>query len=213
MESGNDKQLTVGMFDDHPVVLEAIRSALANEKELVRLAFAVSSKKDLLAHMEREAPEVLVLDIISSEVAALELFEQFRVTAPRTAIIAYSSLSSPVLVENLLHFGVKGYVNKRQPITDLLRAIFLVSEGRTVVPDDYKYLTSEYKSDNTALLSDREAAIVQLIAGEYTSAEIAQKLGISVNTVENHRKRIFLKLNVKNVAGMVLEATRLGYLQ
>jgi DNA-binding NarL/FixJ family response regulator len=213
MKTGNEKQITVGLFDDHPVVLDAIRNLLDGEKELVRLLFATASKQELIDSIELEAPDVLVLDIVSGEVSALELFERFRVSHPEVGIIAYSSLSSPVLVENLLHFGVKGFVNKRQPLGDLLRAIFLVGEGKTVVPEDYKYLTSEYKSNNTALLSDRETAIVGLVAKEYTSAGIAEELGISVNTVENHRKRIFLKLNVKNVAGMVLEATRLGYLQ
>jgi DNA-binding NarL/FixJ family response regulator len=213
METGNEKYIMVGLFDDHPVVLDAVRNLLEPVKELVCLSFATSSKRELIDKVAQDKPDVLILDIISGEVSALELFEHFRSTHPQIGIIAYSSLSSPVLVENLLHFGVKGFVNKRQPLEDLLRAIFLVSEGKTIVPDDYRYLTSEYKSNNTALLSEREITIVRLVAEEHTSAGIAQELGISVNTVENHRKRIFLKLNVKNVAGMVLEATRLGYLQ
>jgi DNA-binding NarL/FixJ family response regulator len=213
MEKTTDKPLTIGLFDDHPVVLDALVPALQQEKELLTIVFSTSSKDELLESVEKHRPELLILDIVSSEVSALELFALFRKTHPEIALIAYSSLSSPVLVENLLFYGVKGYVNKRQPISDLLQAVFLVAEGRIAVPEDYKYLTSQFKSDNTALLTEREVDIVQLIAAGHTSEELARELGISINTVENHRKRIFLKLNVKNVAGMVLESTHLGYLQ
>jgi DNA-binding NarL/FixJ family response regulator len=213
MEKSTDKPITIGLFDDHPVVLDAIVAALQQEKELATIAFYTSSKEELLASVEAHRPDLLILDIISSEVSALELFARFRKTHPGIAIIAYSSLSSPVLVENLLFYGVKGFVNKRQPLSDLLRTVFLVAAGKIAVPEDYKYLTSQFKSDNTALLTEREVDIVQLIAAGNTSEQLARELGISINTVENHRKRIFLKLNVKNVAGMVLESTRLGYLQ
>jgi len=201
------------LFDDHPVVLEAVRNALREIDCLAEIVFSTSSRDELVREAKERLPDLLILDIISAEVSALELFDHFRKTQPEIAIIAYSGLSSPVLVENLLFFGVKGFVNKRQPLSDLLQAVCVVAEGRIYVPEDYKYLTSQFKGDNTALLTERETHIVQLISAERTSEQIARELSISVNTVENHRKRIFIKLNVRNVAGMVLEATRLGYLQ
>lgn len=201
------------MFDDHPVILDAAICAFKLYPTLLELSFYTSSKKELLEITGQKAPEVLILDIISDEVKALELFEHFRVAHPNICVIAYTSLSSPVLVENLLFLGVKGYVNKRQPVEDLLQTIFLVYEGHIAVPPDYKYLTSKYVPDNTALLSKREVEIVNLISKEHSSSEIAEMLQLSINTIENHRKRIFIKLNVKNVVGMVMEASRLAYIQ
>jgi DNA-binding NarL/FixJ family response regulator len=208
-----EKKITVGIFDDHPVVLEAVICSINHFPAILELLFSTSSKEKLYQYTEQQLPQVLVLDIISDDVKALELFEHFRTYMPELPIIAYSSLSSPVLVENLLFLGIKGYVNKRQPVEDLLQAIFLVAEGHIAVPNDYKYLTSKYVSDNTAILTKREIEIVNLIALEHSSSEIAEILGLSVNTIENHRKRIFLKLNVKNVVGMVMEASRLAYIQ
>jgi len=205
-------RITIGVFDDHPVILNAVVSSLKEKEAFMEVLFSTSSKQTLLEFNKGERPDVLILDIISQEVTALELFEHFQKTHPEIAVIAYSSLTSPILVENLLYFGVKGYVNKRQPLDDLIRTVILASEGKTTLPEDYQYLASSYKIDNTAILTAREIEIVRLISAESTSSAIAAQLGLSDNTIENHRKRIFLKLNVKNVAGMVLEATKLGYI-
>lgn len=208
-----EQHITVGVFDDHPVVLDGIARAMDEHPETFRLLFTASAKDDLLEEVRKVSPRVLVLDIISADVNALELFEYFRGRYPSVSIIAHSSLTTPALIQNLLFLGVKGFVNKRQPIGDLLHAISLVAEGHVSVPEDYKYLTSKYHSEEPTLLSEREIEIVNLIANEFNSAQIAEKLQLSVNTIENHRKRIFFKLNVKNVAGMVLEASRLAYIR
>jgi len=205
-------RITVGAFDDHPAILSAVVNELKANHDLIDFLFATSSKETLLSFDNGPKPRVLILDIVSQEVNALELFEHFQKQHPEIAIVAYSSLSSPILVENLLYFGVKGFVNKRQPLNELIRTVLLAAEGIIALPGDYSYLASSYKTDTTAILTPREIEIVRLIAKESTSASIAGQLGLSANTVENHRKRIFLKLNVKNVAGMVLEATQLGYI-
>lgn len=208
-----EKHITVGLFDDHPVILDGIRRVLDDHPDAFELLFAVSGRNELLRQCALQMPQVLVLDIISAEVKALELFGYFRENYPETAIVAHSGLANPALVQNLLFLGIKGFVNKRQPLDDLLHTLVLVSEGHISVPEDYRYLTSRFHSGETALLSEREIEIVNLIATEYSSAQIAETLHLSVNTVENHRKRIFLKLNVKNVAGMVLAASRLAYIR
>jgi DNA-binding NarL/FixJ family response regulator len=208
-----EKRITVGLFDDHPVVLDASVRALKEHAELAEVLFSTSSKEALLQLVKENVPQVMILDIISADVTALELFEYFRAHHPQTALIAYSSLSSPILVENLLFLGVKGFVNKRQPLEDMLSAVFLIADGHISVPEDYRYLTSRFNPAATAILSEREIGIVNLVAEEFTSFEIAEKLNLSVNTIENHRKRIFLKLNVKNSAGMVMVASQLAYIK
>ena len=63
-----------------------------------------------------------------------------------------------------------------------------------------------------AVLSERELQVLKCISQEYTSTEIADRLHLAVSTVENHRKNIFKKLEIKNVAGMIMTANRMGYL-
>jgi DNA-binding NarL/FixJ family response regulator len=206
-------RITVGVFDDHPIVLDGIKQAIGLHGDPFDLLFSVSSRADLMKNIKTGLPKVLILDIISSEIKGLELFEYFKENHPEVMVLAHSSLASPALMQNLLFLGMKGFVNKRQSSDDLLHAISLVAEGHIYVPEDYRYLTSKYYKVNTSLLTDREIEIVNLIADEKNSAQIADLLCLSVNTVENHRKRIFLKLNVKNVVGMILEASRLAYLR
>lgn len=208
-----EKRISIGVFDDHPAVLDGIVSVLNGHTETFELLFTATDRASLEAHCQTQVPDVMVLDIVSAEVKALELFEYFRDRYPQTAVVAHSGLITPTLVQNLLFLGVKGFVSKRQSLSELLRCLLLVSEGHISVPEDYRYLVSKYHTADPALLSEREIEIVNLIAREYNSAEIAGQLGLSVNTIENHRKRIFFKLDVKNVAGMVLAASRLAYIR
>jgi DNA-binding NarL/FixJ family response regulator len=141
------------------------------------------------------------------------LYEHVQKNFPDVKMISFTSLSSPILVENLLATGVKGYVNKNQDIEDLILAIEHVYDGNLYLPDDYRFLIKKFHVLKKNSLTPREIEIVQLISKEYTTSDIASQYGISINTVENHRKNIFAKMNVRNVAGLVREASKLGYLE
>lgn len=104
-------------------------------------------------------------------------------------------------------------MHKRQPLSDLVQAVFQVAAEQIVVPEAYRYLTTKFRDMNFSLLSEREQEIVGWIGKGLTSEEIDTGINLSVNTLEGHRKKIFLKLNVKNVAGMILEASKLGCLR
>lgn len=204
---------TIGIFDDHPSVLSGITAELEVHKEQLLVQFTASEKNVFLQLLAEFMPEILILDIISDNVSGLELFEYTNEKFPKISVICYSSLTSPILVENLLGLGIKGFVNKRQPIGALTDAIFKIATGEMSLPADYMFLTSRYKTTKPALLSAREIEIVTLVGEGLTTTEISEKLYLSPNTVENHRKRIFAKLNVKNVAAMIVECIRLGYLK
>ncbi len=117
-----------------------------------------------------------------------------------------------MLVENLLSIGVKGFVNKKQPIEEVIEAIRIIQHGDIYLPKEFYFLTSKYRVKHSSILSTREIEILQLIANENTSQNIAEKLSLSIHTIENHRKNIFKKLEVKNLAGMIMVASRLGYI-
>jgi DNA-binding NarL/FixJ family response regulator len=205
------EKISIGIFDDHPLVIDAIRFNLS--KKEFTIAWEANSKKKLFAKLKVKKPEILILDIIADDVLGLEIFETILKNYPDCKIIAYSTLSSSILVENLLSLGVKGFVNKKQDINELKEAIITVANNKTYTSKDYTFLTSDYLVSKTAILTEREIEIVNMIGNERTSQQISDALCLSINTIESHRKRIFQKLNVKNVAGMVMEAGRLGYLK
>jgi DNA-binding NarL/FixJ family response regulator len=204
------KHVTLGIFDDHPLTGKGVADFLKGESGFTVL-FVKAGRQDLLDALATEAPDVLFLDILAADVKGLELFETVLKKYPRLKVIAYTSLTGTVLVENLLSLGVKGYLNKKQKPEDVLIAIDEVLNGHVYVPSDYAHLTKK-EHETYSGLSEREIEVLHLISRELTSGEVATQLNLSVNTIESHRKNIFRKLNVKNVAGMVREAARMGYL-
>jgi DNA-binding NarL/FixJ family response regulator len=205
--------IKVAVFEDHPIVLRSIISVIEDTPNF-NLKFGVSTKIELYKNLVDSTDlDILILDFLAADVKGMELYEHVQRNFPNVKMISFTSLSSPILVENLLANGVKAYVNKNQDIDDLLKAVNEVYEDRICLPDDYKFLASRIHGLKKNTLTPREIEMVQLISKEFTTNDIATQYGISVNTVENHRKNIFAKLNVKNVAGLVREASSLGYLE
>lgn len=204
-------KIKLGIFDDHPVVLQGL---LAQFKSLpnFEVSVATNTKDELLSNPEIIHLEVLLCDIVASDITGFEVFEWMKNNAPETKVVAYSSLNNTLLIENLLLNGVKAYVHKSADFNTIQQAIDAVLKNQIFLPNEYKYLNSSYRPVINNQLTEREIEILVLIAEEKTSSEIADALYISISTVENHRKNIFRKLGVKNVAGMVLVANRIGYL-
>lgn len=202
--------IRIGLFDDHTFIVKGLAEFLtANQMEVV---FSCVTKKDLQEQLLKTEIDILILDIVAPDVLSIELFEEVIAHYSFIKIIAHTTLSSAMLVENLLSIGVKGFINKKQPEADMINCIKSVYANEISIPDEYHFLTSKYRSLNSSVLSPREIEIIQLIANEFTSQEISDKLAISIFTVENHRKNIFRKLEVKNLAGMMLAASRMGYI-
>lgn len=205
--------MKLGIFDDHALMNRGLSESIKKNFPDSLIVFSCTDRTALFAILKQSLPDILIMDVVAPDVTGLELFEKITRDFNSIKIIAHTALTSPLLVENLLSMNVRGYVNKRQPETAIIEAINTIISDEIYVPDDYKYLVKKSGPvKENAFLSEREKEIIQLIALEYTSSQIAEKLYISLNTVENHRKNIFQKLKVKNSAGMIMEATRLGYL-
>jgi DNA-binding NarL/FixJ family response regulator len=204
------EKINIGIFDDHTFTAKGVAYYLTNNT--IHISFCCQTKTELIASIEASEIELIILDVIAPDVLGLELFETIANNYPAIHIIAHTTLSSAMLVENLLSIGVKGFVNKKQPEADLLACIQAVCAGEIHIPEEYHFLTSKYRTLSSNILSPREVQILQLISAELTSQAIADRLTLSLFTVENHRKSIFKKLAVKNLAGMLMTASRLGYI-
>lgn len=202
----------IAIFEDHPIVANSLKLTI-NAMPNCNLIFIAKTKSELYTKLrEYNNLEIIIVDVIANDVSGLEIYEHLNVNYPLTKVISYTTLSSPVLVENLLANGVKGYVNKNQEVEDLIDAINKVANNEIYLPEDYSFLSKKYEINKSIILTDREIEIMQFIIKEYTTIDIASLLKISVSTIESHRKSIFAKLNVKNVAGMVREASKLGFI-
>ena len=203
-------KIRAGIFDDHTFSAKGLSDFLVNKGIEVRLI--CTSKSDLIDKLKSAELDILILDIAAPDVAGLELFEYCALKHTDIRLIALTSLSSVMLVENLLSIGIKGFVNKKQKEEDILECVRRVHNNEICLPKEYHFLISKYRVASPVNLSAREVEIIQLISQQFTSQEIAVKLSISFFTVENHRKNIFKKMGVKNIAGMIMAAKNMGHI-
>lgn len=205
-------KISVGIIDDHQAIAMGLNSGLLSSGKF-EVLFSVHENSKIMGALKDHRPEVLVMDIVMPGSSGTDNFKEVLKAFPAQKIIAYSALNSPVMIELLFKNGVKGYVNKGQSLEDLKQAIEDVFYDRLYLPAEYDFIRKKIKYSRVAEdLSKREIEILNLIAQEKKTPEIAGLLNISVNTVETHRKHLFEKLQVSNLAGLIKVGFERGYL-
>jgi len=210
------KPIKLDIIDDHPLVISGLRNMLDETPEIL-VCNTYEDGKSLLDGLNIEQPDVLLLDIQLTDYKGQDLAALISKKYPQIKIIAITSLDAPIFVRSMIKNGCKGYILKNTRLDSLVHAIKVVAEGDEYIEPSLKeqmmqHLIHNKKPTTTRkpILSSREKEILQLIVEENTNQEIADKLFISLRTVENHRFSLLQKLDVKNVIGLVKVALQLG---
>jgi DNA-binding NarL/FixJ family response regulator len=162
-------------------------------------------------------PDVLIMDIMMPRMNGIQAAEYIQGLKLPTNILILSMYADEGFVHQALKYGVKGYVLKSSASDELLQAVRSTANGQKFLSNPISEILVEsamkphpsYQTDGMlSSLSPREKEILQLIAEEHTSNEIANLLFISVKTVEKHRAKLMEKLNVRNSAGLVRMAVK-----
>jgi two-component system, NarL family, response regulator NreC len=188
--------VTVVLADDHVVVREGLRLLLDSESgvEVVAEAGDVATA---VAEVERLKPDLLVLEPLMDGEASLPAIRRLGETCAGTRIVILTAQQDPSLAGEAMRLGVAGYVPKTAAGRQLLRAIRMASEGNTYLePQLGARLAADVAAARQAApeLTERELEVLRLIARGHTNRETAERLFLSVRTVENHRARIQRKL-------------------
>ncbi|HYG51441.1 MAG TPA: response regulator transcription factor [Flavobacteriales bacterium] len=207
------ERIRIGIVDDHPALGQGLSCELGKNPGY-EVLFVVTEKDKIKDEVRQSGPDVLIMDIIMPGSIGIEAFKDTLKDFPDLRILAYTSLNSPVVVEMLLKTGVRGYVSKNDTFERLKEAINEVYFDNVYLPEEYSFVRKKLKNNGESVeLSKREIEVLTLIAHEKKTSEIADILCISVNTVETHRKNLFNKLNVTNLAGLIKAALNLGYIK
>ncbi len=189
--------LRIFLVDDHEIVRAGTRTILKDEFEVVGEADNVESAIELISE---RTPDVVVLDVHLPGGGGSVVIDAIRPRFPDIRFMALTVSTSRADVMRLLESGVDGYITKNTMGADLPDLIRQTANGlRPVSPEVAGYLLDidETIADRSlARLTPREREVVNLIARGYTYKECAQRLGITVKTLENHLSRIFEKLSV-----------------
>ena len=207
--------IRVLIAEDHLMVRAGIRALLEKAGDIHVLDEA-SNGQEAVEMTRNLKPDVLIMDIMMPRMNGIQAAENIREMKLPTNILLLSMYSDEGLVHQALQCGVKGYVLKSSVSEELIRAVRAVSNGQTYLSSPIAEIVESVlhphplrkDSDPLSNLSPREKEILQLIAEEYTSGEIAKMLVISEKTVEKHRARLMEKLNVRNLAGLVRLAVK-----
>ncbi|MBO9611276.1 MAG: response regulator transcription factor [Dyadobacter sp.] len=209
------KKIEVAIIDDHEVVIDGLVAMLSTADQL-EIAYTTQSGRELLGYLQANAPDVLLMDIQMPEISGIELCKQVLQQQPKVNIIAFSSFDDSSYVKNVMRKGARGYLLKNSDKRTIIRAIECVMRGEDFLDDAIKNIllqetiTGQRRSIYEIPLTKREKELVTLIAEGHSSQEIADKLYISLRTVETHRLNINQKMGVKNTAGLLKEAIKRG---
>lgn len=208
--------IQVLIAEDHLMVRAGIRALLEKAGDIHVLGEASNGQEAIDMVVELK-PDVLIMDIMMPRMNGIQASENIRDLKLPTNILILSMYADPGFVHQALQSGVKGYVLKSSVSDELLRAVHAVAIGQTYLSSPISEIIVESvlnppaggkDNDPISRLSPREKEIMQLIAEENTSNEIAKLLFISEKTVEKHRARLMEKLNVRNLAGLVRLAVK-----
>ncbi|RRB07782.1 response regulator [Larkinella rosea] len=194
---------SIALLDDHQVVLESFANLLATF-DRVRVVGTANDRASLLDILDHNPVDVLISDLIMPSLNSTELIPVLKSRYKNLAVLVLSGSYDPALVRQVMQAGANGYMTKTADKSELFDAILAVAAGRRHI--DSRVFSMEEtisKPVESNPLSERESQIASLILDELSSTEIADRLFISFNTVETHRKRIYQKLGVTTALGLM----------
>ncbi len=212
--AGNMNQKNrVFIVDDHPFVREGLTRRINREKDLAVCGEA-EDVSTALRSIADAGPDIVITDLTFKHESGFTLIENLLHKNRKLSILVLSMHDESAFAEKCLKAGAKGYIMKEEPPEKVLSAIRSVLQGDVYISDELqkKLLNRliEVKKDDikspVEILGKREFEVYQLVGKGLTAREIAGKLNISNNTVENYVKRIKNKLNLKRSREIIMHA-------
>lgn len=194
------------IVDDHYMVIEGIKSLLQNEKDIEWLGHAMNASS-CLAFLKNNQPDVILMDINLPDKSGIDLCKEVLTLYPSVSILGLSTFNQQAVIKNMLDNGALGYVLKNASKQELLNAITTVRLGKSFLSFEVVQSLRETTIE-TPIITRREKEVLQLIADGLTNAEIAEKLFISIPTVNTHRKSLIEKFDANNTAVLISKAIK-----
>lgn len=209
--------IRVLIVDDHKIVRQGLRELLSDVGEL-EVCDDVATLNEARGAIIKYSPSVILQDIsLKNNESGISFTKELKKDYPQIKVIALTMYSEPSMIKGMLRSGAKGYLLKDSSKKELVDAILAVDKGQTYYSGRVQDSIISSFVNNTAgksqavpKLSRREKEILSLILEELTTSEIAQRLSLSVGTIETHRRNMLSKLGVRNTAGLVRVAYENG---
>ena len=199
--------------EHHRIVRDGIKMILT-EVPGFHVSDTVSTKQELLSYIFHSDIDIVVLDLDMPDLDMKNTIEKLKEENPNTSILCISDVEDNEQIKRVMVAGVSGYVLKKRGKDEIIEAIEVIKNGNQYLCDETIKALVHEKGDEVAFdveassLTERELEVLRLICEEYTNKESAEKLDISIRTVDAHRRSLLQKTGAKNTAGLVKFAFR-----
>ena len=211
------RDLSLLLVDDQSLFLDGLESLIGRKTGLAIVGKA-NDGVQALRLVEELKPDLVLMDINMPNMDGIEASKRMKKVSPDTRVIVLSMYGHREFVLELMDSGVDGYLLKTTQCEEFMEALETVLNGQRYIAKELSQLakTHDRHSDRVGEtkygpLTKREVEVVRLVLKEYTTQEIADKLFLSVTTVETHRRNILHKLDCRNLAGLVKYAMERGW--
>jgi DNA-binding NarL/FixJ family response regulator len=207
------RRRTVYLVDDHPLVRKGLAALIQGEEDL-EICGVAEGASEAMAEIQRIKPDLVIVDLSLKSGNGIELIKHIHAVLPELRILVFSFHNESIYAERVIQAGALGYLSKEASTGDLLDAIHQVLEGRLVLSAEMteRLLKRKLRGESTASgdaitqLSDRELEVFELLGEGLSTRQIAQRLGLSIKTIDSHRDNIKQKLDVKNANELIQRA-------
>ncbi len=204
------ERIKVLLIDDHPMILEGVRSALTHTDTVEVVGCALTGAEGL-DFLQRTPAEVVLSDISLPDINGIELCRKIRDQFPAVKVVALTTFNQYDYITEMMQSGAAGYVLKNATKEELVDAVLAAHANRKYISSDATNTLLQRVIDPPGKLpkiTRREQQILKMVADGLTNQEIADKLFISVLTVISHRKSLLTKFEVANTAALVTFAAK-----
>ena len=199
------------IVDDHSIIRDGIKAMLSDVRNY-EIVGEASNGREAIIKVEQLKPNVVIMDISMPEMNGILAISHIRSHFPATQIIALTVYDQIDQVKEIIGAGALCYLTKNSNREELFMAIDSASRNLSYFSREIlqALLESETRKSEAEgiILTNREQEILKLIADEYTNIQIAEKLYLSIRTVDTHRRNLLEKLGAKNTAGLVKYAIK-----
>ncbi len=193
------KKNRILLADDHAVVRAGIRKVIEEIPDIVVIAEAENGPQVFIA-LEKESIDCLIIDVTMPDFEPISAIRQIHARYPKMKILIVSAYDDDVYVQGLLNVGVDGYHLKDQPLSELKLAIQRILAGKRWLssPLINKLVSKSQEEASAQQLTSRQHELLRLLRDGKDNQAIAQEMGLSVKTIENHLTRLYKQLNVQS---------------
>ena len=195
--------MNIVIFDEHPAILDSITNFFT-KLENFHILGKFSNKPDLLRFLKHNEPNLIITEFLCDDELGFAWICQLRKLSPHAYIILFSSLTSTLEINHINDIGADAFVNKKSSISTLYNIAIDFSSNKnhlTRIKPATKYLTIKEKS------------IIKLMIQGLTSAEISEKVGCSIHTINNQKNHLIKKFGCNTSPELIAKLFRMGYLK